>query len=180
MSDSSRSVGRFDANRLTDWLLGTQELEPLHDPREWSSITAALSGDVYAALQEQRPTWHRPAEAYLRALAEAVRAEAVSAHDAAVSRMNMTAVVVRSVPSTEWGDRWRPTAMVDLFLERCPVTLAEAQRLAGAQPLPPVGDLVRLRHAKTMLNPLVLLAPFLPPDSVDRIRPWLELRERLP
>jgi hypothetical protein len=156
------------------------DADSVRDPRDWWTVLSVLSDDVYTALADGHPDWWRPAQDYLRALVEAQRAGVLAEYDAAVSRMNMTAVVVRAVAPAELPDVWEPAGMVQLFLEQLPVTLDEARRLTGAQPMPPLADLIRLRRVKMMVNPLAQLEPSLPRQAAAAIRPWLELREHLP
>ncbi|WP_250028478.1 hypothetical protein [Paractinoplanes maris] len=179
MTDSLSFAGRFDPDRLADWLLTGAGDSPVGEPADWLTVTDVLTTSIYAALAEGSD-WRRYVGAYSLALAAMEQAAARPPHEVVVARSAMTEVLARSVPVDTLPDEWRPERVAEVFFQRLPMPLAGATALVEARERPPLPDLIRLRQLKQMLNPLRTLTAFLPPETADRLRPWLELRDRLP
>ncbi|WP_250001155.1 hypothetical protein [Actinoplanes sp. M2I2] len=179
MTDSSRNADRFDPDRLADWLLTGTGASPVRVPMDWLAVTDVLTTTIHLALRDHSD-WRRYVDAYSRALVGMEQAAARPAHEVSLARSAMIGMLAERVAVDALPDEWRPERVAETFFERLSMSLTEATAMIETRERPPLPDMIRLRHLKQMLNRVQTVTAFLPAETVDRLRPWLVLRDRLP
>jgi hypothetical protein len=146
-------------------------------PHEWLSLASALATKIIEEGGRFGPDeWAAASRAELRALAAAEAAGGIDEREHLIRRINLTAALLDRVGADDLPIR-NPQAALQLVFDHLPVSLDDARRLAPRWRELAISDIRRLRNAKNLLTPALMINRHARDPRVDA---WSEVYPQLP
>jgi hypothetical protein len=165
-----------------DWLLSEESSSAQFDPQQWLGIVQLMTFKInYAARHGTQVDWSALSDAYSRGVELAERAGIVDRKEIAIRALNLTSSVVRAVGPDRRIALRNPTEAMRLFFETIPLSPAEARQLSTDWPTRDISEIRRLRVAKNLVRPAMMLKPFLEDaETRSKLADWEAVYPHLP
>jgi hypothetical protein len=175
---SVSELAALDVRELVAVLPGRLPAPSSLEPHEWLYLVGRLNNAIIEGAEQFGPAdWAAAKRAQMHALAMAEAAGGIDHRDYVIRRLYLAAILLDHAPHDIDPAIRDPREALELLFDTLPVPLEDARRLTPQGHEMGISDMRRLRAAKNLLTPALMIDKHL---HDPRLSAWAEVYPQLP